>query len=308
MTQTAINFLDLAHGIDVTTLDDMTDVSSGGGAKRGLLPAGIAFVVFSSYIEYGNQPQTFEGKAKDPQPEFRLGFHVVGGVGTNKDGELEDYVQDGFCPTINAFDCKMSTNEKARAVSYFNAINIAPKGTHFIQKLGTLYTVEIKIGKNKKTGKDQNEIDFRNLQPAVDAATRKPYTTYCNAADEVVPLGVVKPEDVKVFLWNKPPSVTIEQYQAMWDSIEIKGEYEVKDADGKVTGKKSKNFIQEKCLSALNFAGSSLEQLLSGGVMPPLDADEAEAADTQAKQEAVKAEVVEEPEAENEVALDVPDL
>lgn len=307
MTQ-AINFLDLAHNIDVTTLEDMTDVSSGGGAKRGLLPEGTAFLVFSSYIEYGNQPQTFEGKAKDPQPEFRLGFHIVGGAGTNKEGQLEDYVQDGFCPTVNAFDCKMSQNEKSRAVAYFNAINIAPKGTHFIQKLGTLYTVEIKIGKNKKTGKDQNEIDFRNLQPAVDAATRRPHTTYLNAADEVVPMGTVKPEDVKVFLWNKPPSVTMDQYQAMWDSIEIKGEYEVKDDNGKVTGKKSKNFIQEKCLAALNFAGSNLEQLLSGGVMPPLDADEAEANDAQVKAQTVKADVVVEPEGEEETTLEVPDL
>lgn len=308
MTQSAINFLDLAHGIDVTTLEDMTDVTSGGGAKRGLLPAGVAFVVFSSYVEYGNQPQSFEGKKQDPQPEFRLGFHVVGGVGTNKEGELEDYVQDGYCPTINAFDCKLSTNEKSRAVAYFNAINIAPKGTHFIQKLGALYTVEIKIGKNKKTGKDQNEVDYRNLQPAVDAATRKPYTTYCNAADEVVPMGTVKPEDIKVFLWNKPPSVTTEQYQAMWDSIEITGEYEVKDADGKVLEKKSKNFLQDKCLTALNYAGSSLEQLLSGGVMPPLDADEAEVKDVQAKQ-IVKADVEPDPvDAEDVPTLEVPDI
>lgn len=307
MTQ-AINFLDLAHNIDVTTLEDMTDVSTGGGAKRGLLPEGTAFLVFSSYIEYGNQPQTFEGKAKDPQPEFRLGFHIVGGAGINKEGQLEDYVQDGFCPTVNAFDCKMSQNEKSRAVAYFNAINIAPKGTHFIQKLGTLYTVEIKIGKNKKTGKDQNEIDFRNLQPAVDAATRRPHTTYLNAADEVVPMGTVKPEDVKVFLWNKPPSVTMDQYQAMWDSIEISGEYEVKDENGKVTGKKSKNFLQEKCLAALNFAGSSLEQLLSGGVMPPLDADEAEAKDAESKAQVVKADVVAEPEDAEETTLEVPDL
>lgn len=307
MTQ-AINFLDLAHNIDVTTLEDMTDVSTGGGAKRGLLPTGTAFLVFSSYIEYGNQPQTFEGKSKDPQPEFRLGFHIVGGAGTNKDGQLEDYVQDGFCPQVSAFDCKMSQNEKARAVAYFNAINIAPKGTHFIQKLGTLYTVEVKVGKNKKTGKDQNEIDFRNLQPAVDAATRRPHTTYLNAADEVVPMGKVAPEDVKVFLWNKPPSVTMEQYQAMWDSIEIKGEYEIKDADGKVTGKKSKNFLQDKCLSALNFAGSSLEQLLSGGVMPPLDADDAVGSAVVATYvgDTVKAEV--EPEAEAETTLEVPDL
>lgn len=308
MTQ-PINFLDLAHNIDVTTLEDMTELTTGGGTKRGLLPTGIAFLVFSSYIEYGNQPQTYEGKAKDPQPEFRLGFHIVGGVGTNKEGVDEDYVQDGFCPQVSAFDCKMSQNEKARAVAYFNAININPKGTHFIQKLGSLYTVEVKVGKNKKTGKDQNEIDFRNLQPAVDAATRKPYTTYCNAAGEAVPMGVVAPEDVKVFLWNKPPSVSIEQYQAMWDSIEIKGEFEVKDADGKVVGKKSKNFLQDKALAALNFAGSSLEQLMSGGVMPPLDADEAEANDTKVKQEAVKAEVVEQAEdAASEVTMAVPDL
>lgn len=269
---TDFNALDLVQGLDTSTLVDMTETTTGGGAKRGLLPEGFAFVVFTQYIEFGKQPQEFNGQKKDPALEFRLGFHIVGGVGVNKEGVDEDFVQGDFLPIINTFDIAQSRNEKSKAVGIFNALNIAPKGTHFIQKLGQMYLLEVKRGKSK-AGVERNEFDFTSLQVARDPATRKPYTTYTNAAGEVVPMGEVSKEDFKVFLWTKPPTVTTEQYQAMWDSIEIKGEYEVKDKDGKVTGKKSKNFLQEKCLAALDFEKSSLQQLLGGVPVPDLTAE-----------------------------------
>lgn len=294
------NALELVQGIDTSTLADMTDTTTGGGSKRGLLPAGFAFAVFSSYIEYGKQPQMFDGKKKDPVLEFRLGFHIVGGVGTNLAGEDEDYVQDGFLPTISTWDTAQSRNEKSKAVKYFNAINIVPKGTHFIQKLGTMYLVEVKVTKNKKTGKDQNEFDFTSLQQARDQATRKAYTSYTNAAGVEVAMGELKPEDYKVFLWNRPTNVTVEQYQAMWDSIEIKGETEIKDKDGNVTGKRSKNFLQEKCQRALDFEGSSLQQLIGGVALPSITADD------EAEAEPAEEETITPPPVDDEAELVVP--
>lgn len=266
-----MSLLNIAQGVDVSGLADMTEIKVGGGDKRGLLPTGVAFVRLASYIEFGNHAQEFQGKKKDPALEFRLGFVIVGGGGVNQEGKDEDYVQGDHAPTIHTFDTAQTQYAKSRAVAYFNAVNTEPKGTHFIQKLGALYTVQIGVEKNKKTGKDQNVVNFANLQPAIDPITRKPYQ-----------MPELKEDQVSVFLWDKPANVTAEQYKAMWDSIHIAGEWEAqKDDKGNITKPaRSKNFLQEKCLRALNFAGSALEQLLSegGADIPSLVANAAEQA------------------------------
>ena len=46
------------EGINTAALADMTEVKSGGGARR-ILPAGTAIVRLSSYIEFGKHVQTF---------------------------------------------------------------------------------------------------------------------------------------------------------------------------------------------------------------------------------------------------------
>lgn len=266
MTAQNIDLLNLAQNVDAAELVDMTETQTGGGKSRGLLPTGTAFVRLSGYIEYGNHAGEFEGKKKDPALEFRLLFTVVGGVGVNLAGEEENFVgDDGYCPVIQTYDTKQTRFERSKAVAIFNAVNVAPKGTHFINKLGQLYTLQIGVKKHKKTGKDVQDIDFTALQPAIDPMTRKPYVQYLDKDNNPQPLRELTPDDVKVFLWNKPTHVTWEQYGAMWDSIEIKGEWAEKrdEKTGALIEKaKSKNFMQIKCQQALNFAGSSLEQLL----------------------------------------------
>ena len=251
-----MSLLNLAQEVDVSGLNNMTEIQVGGGNKRGLLPVGVALVRLASYIEYGNHVQSFAGKPKDPALEFRLGFVIVGGVGTNAAGEREKYVLDDHQPTIQTFDTAQTQFEKSKAVAYFKALNHTKTGTHYIQFIGQLYSVQIGVEKSKKDGKDRNVINFANLQPAVDPTTGDPY----NAP-------MLKDDQVQIFLWDKPANVTAEQYKAMWDSIHIEGEWEAqKDDKGNIIKPaKSKNFLQEKCLRALNFAGSSLEHLLSAG-------------------------------------------
>lgn len=265
-----IDLLNVVADIDTAELRNMTEVQAG-GKGRAVLPSGTAFVRLSGYIEFGTQKQRpYQGKAKDPEPEFRLQFKVVGGVGTNEAGEDEDYVIDGYQQTISTYDTPLKQYQKAKAVALFNAINVTPNtATHFMHKIGQLYTLKIGTKKNDQ-GKVVQDIDFTDLQPATDPATRKPYKTYANKDGNDVTIPELDPKDVSVFLWTKPTSVTKEQYQAMWDSIHIAGEYEVKDGDKTI--KKSKNFLQEKCLSALDFEGSSLQQLLDGVELPTLTA------------------------------------
>lgn len=265
-----MSLLNIAQGVDVSGLADMTEVKVGGGSKRGLLPTGTAFVRFASYIESGNHAQEFQGKKKDPALEFKLGFVVVGGVGMNLAGEKEAFVLDPeHPPTISTFDTAQTQFEKSKAMAYFKAINVNKDATHFVQKLGALYALPISVKKHKTTGKDQQDINFANLQPAVDPLTAEPYT-----------MPELKDDQVQVFLWDRPANLTDEQYKAMWDSIHIEGEWEaIKDEKtGEITKpKRSKNFLQEKCLRALNFAGSALEQLLSssGADIPSLVANAA---------------------------------
>lgn len=275
-----MELLNIVQGINTAELTNMTEVQVGGGKSRGLLPTGTAFVRLSGYIEYGKQPQQFNGKPKDPAIEFRLVFTVVGGVGVNLKGEEENFVgEDGFLPTIATFDTTSSQYQKSAAVAYFNALNVAPKtATHFIQKIGQLYTLHIGTKKHKTKGTDVQDIDFKQLQPAINPIDRKPYAQYADKDGNAVTIPELKPENIQVFLWHRPESVSLEQYKAMWDSIHIAGEWEEKkDDSGKVISpKRSKNFIQEKCMSALDFEGSSLQQMIGGVRLPNITASATE--------------------------------
>lgn len=236
--------------IDASQLVDMTETKTGGGG-RGLLPTGTAIVRLSTYIEFGKHVETFAGQAKPATLQFKLGFRIVGGGGKNKEGKGEKYVQaDGNLPYISDFfNTAMSQHEKSTAVKYFNALNrVGNKATHFVQKVAEqcLYTVPISVV--SKNGKEYNAIDFSNLQPALNAE----FEEYANTD-----MPQLKDEHIQVFLWDSPT-------KEMWDSIYIEGQWDAKkDDSGKVTQPaKSKNFLQEKCLSAVDFEGSPLQLLL----------------------------------------------
>lgn len=252
---------DILNSVNVAALDDMTEVKSGGGS-RGLLPEGTALVRLCSYIEFGNDVQEFDGKKKPAARIFQLGFRIVGGIGRNQEGKPEKFVgEDGFFPMATTFDIPMSFHEKSKAVKYFNALNrVGSKATHFVQKLQEqcLYAMTVGTYTSKKNGKLYNSYDFENLQFALDQNTGE---------EREAPN--LKAEDIQVFLWEQPT-------KAMWDSIHIEGQYdEQKDAAGNITKPaRSKNFLQEKCLKALDFEGSPLQTLLmeigSGGTIPPI--------------------------------------
>lgn len=244
-----MSFLNQLQNIDVTTLDDMTDVKVG-GESRGLLPTGTAYVRPCMYIEYGSHVQTFNGQPKPAAPIFKLGFRIVGGGGLNIEGKPEKYVlEEGKFPLITTFDTTLGFFEKSKSIQYFNALNrVGNKATHFVQKIAEqcIYALPIGVKKNKQ-GKDVQDIDFTNLQVALNQETFEQRTGDPALSDE----------HIQVFLWDTP---TIE----MWDSIFIEGEFPAqKDDSGKITKPaRSRNLHQEKCLSALNFEGSPLQVLL----------------------------------------------
>lgn len=210
---------------------NMTEATKGGGGR--LLPEGYAFGRLVEYVEMGSQPQSFNGVAKDPKPEARLGFALWGQGYQNEDGT--PYI-------IRPYAFSIDRNEKAKAYLLFKSLNWQGKATHFAQLLGEAYLVKIVHEDKSKTDKSKvSRIDMKGFLPPLDPVTRMPY-------------GIPAPreEDLQLFLWDYP---TIEA----WDALYVAGNLD----DGR-----SKNFTQEEIVGATNFAGSALESLLLGNGKP----------------------------------------
>ena len=204
---------------------DLNESVKGGGGGR-LLPGGYAFGRLVEYIEFGNQPQEFQGQAKDPALEFTLGFALTGQGYQNDDGTA--YV-------VRTYNTALSRNEKAHAFKLFKALNWKGTAKSFAQLLGETFLVKIKqVPKSKTDPKIVSRIDLDGFLPPLDPVTRQPY-----------PIAEAPDDMYRLFLWSRPT-------KEAWDSLYIEGEYEGK----------SKNRIQEQILAALDFQGSPLQQLL----------------------------------------------
>lgn len=204
---------------------DLNEAVKGGGGGR-LLPEGYAFGRLVEYIEFGNQPQEFQGQAKDPALEFTLGFALTGQGYQNDDGT--PYI-------VRTYNTALSRNEKSRAFKMFKALNWKGTAKSFAQLLGETFLVKIKqVPKSKTDPKIVSRIDLDGFLPPLDPVTRQPY-----------PIAEAPDDMYRLFLWSRPT-------KEAWDSLFIEGEY-----DGK-----SKNRIQEQILAALDFQGSPLQQLL----------------------------------------------
>lgn len=231
---------------------DMTEVVKGGGGAR-MLPEGYAFARLVEYIEFGQQPQEFNGQPKDPAMEVQLGFALTGAA-IVPDPEFPDdpskatrvpYNNDDGSPYImRLFPMAMSRNEKARAFLLFKLLNWKNQYKHFGQMIGEAFLAKVVTYVPKdKTKKPSSTLDLKSFLPPLDPMSRQPY-----------PIDPVRNEDLRVFFWDYP---TIQG----WDALKIDGTSE----DGK-----SKNFIQDKIIAALDFSGSALEALLiSGGKFQP---------------------------------------
>lgn len=227
------------------TAVDMTEEQKGGGGGR-LLPEGYCLARCSGVLEFGLQPQEFEGKPTADADEVQLEFAVYGEGYENEDGT--PYV-------VRTWPFKVSRTAKSNAFKLFKALNWQNQHTAWVDLLGEPIMLKIKHTENKQTKKKSSSIDTTGFLPPTDPLTKKPY-----AVPEV-------PEELfRLFLWDNP---TME----CWDMLAIEG---TNDSGA------SKNFIQEKLLGAKNFAGSALEELLLGnGVKfeipkPKVKADAAE--------------------------------
>lgn len=207
---------------------DMNEAQKGGGGAR-LLPEGYAFGRFVEYIELGKHAQEFQGKAKEPALEVQIAFALWGQGYQNDDGT--PYI-------LRPFQFAVSRNEKAKAFKLFKALNWQGTAKHFAELLGQAFLVKIvHEAKSKTDATLVSRIDFAGFLPPLDPVTKAPYPIP-EAADDLYQL----------FLWDYPT-------KEGWDALYVEGKWD----DGK-----SKNRVQETIMSALDFAGSPLQQLLMG--------------------------------------------
>lgn len=228
-------------------VDMNEEVQHGGGGKK--LPAGPTLARLVQVIELGEHPQEFNGKAKDPADEIILGFELYGPGFAHGDGTPYLY---------RTYSIKISRNEKAKARKIFLKLNYKRQASTFAELLGEPYLLYYKEEDSKrkdaKPGDKVTVWDQDNILPAVDPVSGVPY-----------PVPEATDENLRAFLWQYP-------LREQWDLLRIEGTWD----DGR-----SKNWIQEKILSAVNFEGSKLQALLGGGnVIPTLAAPALPAAPT----------------------------
>jgi hypothetical protein len=209
------------------TAVDMTEEQKGGGGGR-LLPEGYTMARCSGVIEFGVQPQEFEGKPTADAEEVQLEFVLYDEGYCNEDGT--PYV-------VRTWPFKVSRTAKSNAFKLFKALNWQGLHTTWVDLIGEPILLKIKQTENKQTKKKSSSIDTTGFLPPINPRTKKPEE--CPEFDE---------DFLRFFLWDQPS-------MECWDMLEIKGEND----EGK-----SKNFMQEKLLGARNFAGSALEELLLG--------------------------------------------
>lgn len=213
---------------------DMNVAQKGGGGI--LYPAGYCFARLVEVLELGNHVTSFQGVAKDPAPQIRLGFAIFGEGYQGEDGK------PGY---IRTYDLTMSANEKAKTFKLFKKLNYKGQAKTFAQLLGQTYLLKVNHHTSKAAGaKPRSVIDLEGFLPPNDPVTKQPY-----------PIPDAPDNMYRLFLWDMPT-------QKMWDSLHMEGVFD----DGN-----SKNIIQDQIMQATNFPGSAIEQLLGGSTdMPSL--------------------------------------
>jgi len=247
---------------------DFTKTTDGSGDGYQPPPAGPCNLRFVGYFEIGEHERQFKGETKRVK-QIQLVFELSGKNYPPKDGVPVRM-------TVTEAD---SQHVKANIVKLFNKMNYEGKAKHFAELIGNAYRGRVYHREYEVNGQKRVHAGLRNddgysiTPPVVEVLD--------DATGDVVvkPIKVAEPlTELKLFLWDNPD---MEQ----WTSIYIDGEYpERRDDNGKVTSPaRSKNVVQDKIKSALNWIGSPMQLLLEEGELGDPDGDDAPAAPPPAK-------------------------
>jgi len=238
---------------------DFTKTTDGEGGGWQPPPAGPCGLRFVGYFEIGEHEKRWGEQTKRVK-QVQLVFELSGKNYPAKDG----------VPARMTITETESRHIKSNLVKLFNKMNYEGRATHFVELLGNayrgrVYHREVEAGGQKRVFAGLRNDDGYSIGPPV-----------MEVMDEATGDVVVKPvkvaealTELKCFLWDNPD-------MAQWASIYIEGQYEERrDDSGKVVRPaRSKNVIQDKIKSALNWPGSPMQRLLEDGALGNLDGQE----------------------------------
>lgn len=245
--------------------EDQTVAPAGGDFVYEIPVAGVTVGRFIQYIELGKQPQKpFQGKDKPPAEEVHLTFellHPKKNIHTYQDAEGNDKVR------TDKITLKLAKKlgDKASYKKLFDKMRYGRDIKHMAQMLGEGFIITII---HNADAKDEKKIYANIRDDAGEWLIRPPFQIDpIEGTKTNVPIG--EPiSDLKIFLFENPD-------QEQWDSIFVDGSKTVKDAAGKET-EQSRNWFQEKIMSATNYKGSPLHQMLGGVELSELPMSEDE--------------------------------
>lgn len=225
-------------------VQDVKETTKGGGdfvdPLKDVKDGDLLMVRFRSYIEVGEHP----GSAKFPKPRAKAMFDfevVTPRFCINNEDGTQQRGRVGC-------DVNISTNEGGSYAKLFKAMDYGRGNNVFPQMLGELFLMKAHVNEVGEGDKKKRYINFvgKEFCSVMSPFTQDPITGESTRIN-----GAELQAEAQCFLWDFPT-------QEQWDSIYI---------DGETDKGKSKNFIQEKILRAINFAGSPLAGFLeSSGV------------------------------------------
>lgn len=224
---------------------DQSKASAGGGdytpPEKGMTGARLV-----GYYEVGQHEFEYQGKKKT-QNEVQLVYELIGKKHPPRELEGGEKVPVRITWTTN-----LSQNEKAWFFKTFNTVR-DEGDKHFVQLLGRPVILNIE---HVEKGEGNDKRIYANIEkgsirkPVLQVPEMQDGEPTGNLIDQPFNVGPAISE-LKAFVWDFADA-------EMWDSIYIAGEFpERKDEKtGKVTAPaKSKNVLQLKIASALNFKG-----------------------------------------------------
>ncbi len=261
-------------------LADHTETKAGGDFEYTPPQAGLTVARFISYVELGKQKQKpYQGKPKADAEEARLTFELLHPKFNIKEIEVEGGTKK-IADQIS-FNVSIKLGEKASFKKLFNTMARGrAEIKHMAQMLGEPFKVVVV---HNEVGEGDKKKVFANLRNPDGSWTMTEAVNEDALAGTRTPINVPPAlSPLRIFLWDIPQ-------KEGWDSLYIEGTREVTNDKGEKK-EVSKNWLQEKILSATNYPGSALEALLNE--VADLSIDPAQAAKetaTGAAQEALEA-------------------
>jgi hypothetical protein len=230
---------------------DMTQVQQGG---RDYQPpaAGSAWARLVGYFEIGKHEKEFEGRKSTPEM-VQLVFELSG---------PNHPVSAAGIPTRITLEEALSFTSKANFPKVFAMMNYAGDAKHASELLGRAFVVEIfhkKSADGKRTFATMKGTS--KTTPVGNGYSIRGTSVQDSLTGKPVSIPVPEPlTEIKAFFWNDADKED-------WDSIFIDGKYDdrVDEKTKVVTPGKSKNTLQNKIMSAVNWKDHPLAAVIAAG-------------------------------------------